>query len=66
MNKRLIAMGISGKLRHVRNSFYNNIVPKLKQHAVKQMQLAAMKALEPEYSGEGKRPRRPHALKFMM
>jgi hypothetical protein len=58
-------MGVSPRLRHVRN-FAASLVPKLKQHALKQLKVAAMNALEPEYLGEGKRRARPHPLKFKM
>lgn len=58
-------MGISPKLRHVRNFITSNLVPKLKQHALKQLKVAAANAME-DYSGEGKRRSRPHPLKFKM
>lgn len=64
MNKLMLARGVNQKLRHVRNYFHENLVPRLKKHALKELRVAADSYL-PEY-GEGKRRPRPHALKFKM
>lgn len=65
MNKLMLARGVNQKLRHVRNYFHENLVPRLKKHALKELRVAADSYL-PEYVGEGKRRPRPHALKFKM